>query len=75
MASPSSNCQLLSKNGNLDSPTAMPFAEATHFMAMHHQSKRNSDILLQYPSSNQISFSRDLNDVKNSSKIFDFFIY
>lgn len=73
MASPSSNCQLLSKNGNLDSPTAMPFAEATHFMAMHHQNKRNSDILLQNPSSNQLTFSRDSSDVKISSKIFYIF--
>ncbi|RNA31743.1 Lysosomal-associated transmembrane 4A [Brachionus plicatilis] len=62
MASPSSNCQLLSKSANLDSPTAMPFAEATNFMAIHKY-KRNSELTLQYPSSNQLILSGD--DRKN----------
>lgn len=72
MASPSSNCQLLSKSANLDSPTAMPFAEATNFMAIHKY-KRNSELTLQYPSSNQLILSGD--DRKNPSMIYLFFCY
>ncbi|CAF0926464.1 unnamed protein product [Brachionus calyciflorus] len=56
MSSPSSNCQIISaRNGFMDSPTALPYGEASNLIQHSKNHKRNIDIPSQFGYPNQFS--------------------
>lgn len=63
MSSPSSNCQIITaRTAFIDSPTALPYAEATNLMQNSKNHKRHLDIPTQFGFSHQMSLSNQSNN-------------